>query len=106
MPTFQEMESPEDDDDSEEEATPAQDRGSEEAVGHAVDEETLPKSIRLATGCFKCFCYHSFKKNEPPHKLQVALCLVSGVVKVIPLKLFYYQTFFETWRTQHSRYEN
>lgn len=30
---------------------------------------------------FKCLCYHSFKKNEPPHKLQVALCLVSGVVK-------------------------
>ena len=31
---------------------------------------------------FKCLCYHSFKKNEPPHKLQVALCLVSGVVKL------------------------
>ena len=30
---------------------------------------------------FKCLCYHSFKKNEPPHKLQVALCLVRGVVK-------------------------
>ena len=30
---------------------------------------------------FKCLCYHSFKKIEPPHKLQVALCLVSGVVK-------------------------
>jgi len=23
-------------------------------------------------------------------------------VKVIPLKLFYYQTFFETWHNQHS----
>ena len=23
-------------------------------------------------------------------------------VKVIPLKLFYYQTFFETWRNEHS----
>ena len=22
--------------------------------------------------------------------------------KVIPLKLFYYQTFFETWRNEHS----
>lgn len=46
------MESPaEDDDDSDEEATPTQDRGSEGAGTHAADEETLPKSIRLATGC-------------------------------------------------------
>ena len=26
-------------------------------------------------------------------------------LKVIPLKLFYYQTFFETWRNEHSWYE-
>ena len=26
--------------------------------------------------------------------------------KVIPLKLFYYQTFFETWRNEHSCYEH
>ena len=26
--------------------------------------------------------------------------------KVIPLKLFYYQTFFETWRNEHSWYED
>ena len=26
--------------------------------------------------------------------------------KVIPLKLFYYQTFFETWRNEHSWYEH
>ena len=51
MLPFQEMESSEDDDDSEEVATPARDRRSEGVVGHAVDEETLPKSIRLATGC-------------------------------------------------------
>ena len=25
-----------------------------------------------------------------------------GDFKVIPLKLFYYQTFFETWRNEHS----
>ena len=25
-----------------------------------------------------------------------------AVLKVIPLKLFYYQTFFETWHNQHS----
>lgn len=30
---------------------------------------------------FKCLCYHSFKKIEPPHKLQVSLCLVTGAVK-------------------------
>ena len=24
-------------------------------------------------------------------------------IKVIPLKLFYYQTFFETWRDYHSK---
>ena len=68
------MESPEDDDDSEAAATPAQDRGSEEAVGHAVDEETLPKSIRLATGCFKCLCYHSFKKRANPQITSCTLC--------------------------------
>ena len=28
------------------------------------------------------------------------------VIKVIPLKLFYYQTFFETWRNEHSWYEH
>ena len=28
------------------------------------------------------------------------------VVRVIPLKLFYYQTFFETWRNEHSWYEH
>ena len=27
------------------------------------------------------------------------------VIKVIPLKLFYHQTFFETWRNEHSSYE-
>ena len=27
-------------------------------------------------------------------------------IKVIPLKLFYYQTFYETWRNEHSWYEH
>ena len=27
-------------------------------------------------------------------------------LKVIPLKLFYYQTFFETWRNEHLGYEH
>lgn len=30
---------------------------------------------------FQCLCHHSYKKNEAPHKLKVALCLVSGSVK-------------------------
>ena len=28
------------------------------------------------------------------------------VIKVIPSKLFHYQTFFETWRNEHSWYEH
>ena len=32
--------------------------------------------------------------------------LGANVFKVIPLKLFYYQTFFETWRDKHSWYEH
>ena len=32
--------------------------------------------------------------------------LSSSTIKVIPLKLFYYQTFFETWRNEHSWYEH
>ena len=27
---------------------------------------------------------------------------MQALIKVIPLKLFYYQTFFETWHNQHS----
>ena len=30
---------------------------------------------------FRCFCYHSFKKNDPLHKLTVALDIVSEEVK-------------------------
>ena len=29
---------------------------------------------------FKCLCYHSYKKNDSPHKLAVALDIVSGEV--------------------------
>ena len=47
-----------------------------------------------------------------PHKGLVnkhffsVLKLVFEVLKVIPLKLFYNQTFFETWRNEHSWYEH
>ena len=29
---------------------------------------------------FKCKCYHSYKKHEAPHTIQVALCIISGQV--------------------------
>ena len=37
-----------------------------------------------------------------------ALCyfVTTAELKVIPLKLFYYQTIFETWHNQHSLYEH
>ena len=41
----------------------------------------------------KARCYRSLRKSI--HEFTVT-------VKVIPLKLFYYQTFFETWRNEHS----
>ena len=30
------------------------------------------------------------------------MTMTTQELKVIPLKLFYYQTFFETWRNEHS----
>ena len=30
---------------------------------------------------FRCQCHHSFRKNDPPHNLKVALCLFTGEVK-------------------------
>ena len=48
--------------------------------------------------------------NTTQHGLveQATTCLrlKQDQVKVIPLKLFYYQTFFETWHNQHSWYEH
>ena len=29
----------------------------------------------------RCQCHHSFRKNDPPHNLKVALCIFSGEVK-------------------------
>ena len=29
---------------------------------------------------FRCKCYHSYKKHETPHTIQVALCIISGQV--------------------------
>ena len=29
---------------------------------------------------FKAKCYHSFRKNDPPHQLKLALCIIKGDV--------------------------
>ena len=29
----------------------------------------------------RCKCYHSFRKNDPPHNVFLALCIVSGEVE-------------------------
>ena len=53
------------------------------------------------------------KKKCPYHYLMLITFLkevkkvtsgfkTKNILKVIPLKLFYYQTFFETWRNEHS----
>ena len=39
----------------------------------------------MATSGQQCFyfqakCYHSFRKNDPPHQLKIALCVVRGDV--------------------------
>ena len=53
-----------------------------------------------------CWCVTTPKLQTPQILLRKDLhCkLVSILIalKVIPLKLFYYQTFFETWRNEHS----
>jgi len=36
---------------------------------------------------------------------QKNLIIMCWGLKVVPLKLFYYQTFFESWHNQHSWYE-
>ena len=58
----------------------------------------------------------SYDANEPVVKLNSDLARVSNWLienklqmhpfKVIPLKLFDYQTFFVTWRNEHSWYEH
>ena len=39
----------------------------------------------------KLQCHHSFKKNDPPHNLKVALCIVNGEVEpVLPVQLVFF----------------
>ena len=46
--------------------------------------------------------------SNVPVSFRASYKLISkfSPLKVIPLKLFYYQTFFETWRNKHSWYEH
>ena len=53
------------------------------AEAHLVFQQCLSNNSEYLSALFMC--------NE-----------VANAIKVIPLKLFYYQTFFETWRNEHS----
>lgn len=69
-------------------------------IGSNISTHSVPTSVRKATTFlqdeylkeilsgsdesyfyFKAQCHHSFRKNDPPHNLKVALCIVSGRVK-------------------------
>ena len=45
-------------------------------------------------------------KNWKMFKEALCYFVTTAELKVIPLKLFYYQTIFETWHNQHSLYEH
>ena len=49
---------------------------------------------------FDCHSYCRLSKEKFHETKNDVFCLQR--FKVIPLKLFYYQTFFETWRNEHS----
>ena len=69
-----------------------------------------------------CNCYHSYKKHETPHKIQVALCVITGHVmaasctcaagevgycnhtSALPLKICKY-SLFESKKKQHQKDE-
>ena len=49
-----------------------------------LEDEYLKQILAASDGSyfyFKSLCHHSFRKNDPPHNLKVALCIVSGKVK-------------------------
>ena len=53
-------------------------------------------------------CSQFFKNDVEicPGDIQATKTVLLWLFKVIPLKLFYYQTFFETWRNEHSLCEH
>ena len=53
------------------------------------------RELRIENCVFTC-CRMSIMAFELP------IMEMDFALKVIPLKLFYYQTFFETWRNEHS----
>ena len=69
--------------------------------------------LYLKTGCMGKFgmtsAICSVRETRDPEALGQYnhwKCALKPHLKVIPLKLFYYQTFFETWRNEHSWYEH
>ena len=52
-------------------------------------------------GCFLYLINISCLLVRQPHRYHCPFKVIL-FFKVIPLKLFYYQTFFETWRNEHS----
>ena len=49
-----------------------------------LEDEYLKEILAASDGSyfyFKSLCHHSFRKNDPPHNLKVALCIVSRKVK-------------------------
>ena len=74
-----------------------------------------PRIFRNFENCACCPKYLNGNKHNVHHKafkicsdsLSVdIICSSKLTVKVIPLKFFYYQTFFETWHNEHSWYEH
>ena len=49
-----------------------------------LEDEYLKEILAARDGSyfyFKSLCHHSFRKNDPPHNLKGALCIVGGKVK-------------------------
>ena len=71
-------------------------------------QEVGKKVAGIDMGCRACKSCNIFKGTwveEPQayqHAVWLARIFARILVKVIPLKLFYYQTFFETWHNEHS----
>ena len=65
---------------------------------------TPQKSSVESKALFSFSCIQSNLRKRPPKMSSLGGRLRE--LKVIPLKLFYYQTFFETWRNYHSWYEH
>ena len=64
--------------------------------------EKCMKAAKISFGCFR----RNSKKTDNRITSACVWHVTIIIIKVIPLKLFYYQTFFETWGNEHSWYEH